>query len=95
MPASEAKSNFNYLMLTRLATSSGLFHWNMHFRRATGFNILRNGLHLDRCLVAAAGGWKYSDVIAKHYHEMTPLELAIDVRLAFLKLQFMGWTLPA
>ncbi len=96
LPASEAKSLImKHMALAGVSFSTDLFSWNMHFGRATGFNLLHNVLHLDRHLVAAAGGWKYSDVIAKHYHEATPLELAVDVRLAFLKLRFLGWTLPA
>ena len=66
----------------------------MHFGRAVGFNLLRNDVHLDRALAAAAGGWKPKDVVEKHYHIHSPLALAVDIRLELMRVApLMGWSL--
>lgn len=83
-----------HLHLAGVAADPKLFDFNMHFGRAVGFNLLRNDIHLDRTLAAAAGGWKHKDVVEKHYHKHSPLALAVDIRLDLLKLApLMNWTL--
>jgi hypothetical protein len=77
-----------------VAADPKLFDFNMHFGRAVGFNLLRNDIHLDRTLAAAAGGWKHKDVVEKHYHIHSPLALAVDIRLELMRVApLMGWSL--
>jgi len=83
-----------HLHLAGVVVDPKLFDFNMHFGRAVGFNLLRNDVHLDRGLAAAAGGWKHKDVVEKHYHIHSPLALAVDIRLELMRVApLMGWSL--
>jgi hypothetical protein len=83
-----------YLSLAGVVHDPEIFAFTMHFGRAAGFNLLHNTLMLERTLCAAAGGWRHGDVIDKHYHVRSPLELAVNFRLAFLRLaSLLPWKL--
>ena len=84
-----------YLRLAGVIPKDSLFHFTMHFGRAAGFNLLHNTMMLDRDLCAAAGGWVHQDIIGKHYHKSSPLELAVRIRLDLLsKASQLKWSLP-
>ena len=87
-------------LLVRHLTASGVkeahkaFQFNMHFGRAAGFNMYCNTMHLEKELVAAMGGWKQYDVIDKHYHKKSPLELVSRVFYEqACRKDILGWTL--
>jgi hypothetical protein len=83
-----------YLRLAGMAEHTAAFSFSLHFGRGAGFNLLHNSLYVERALCAAAGGWRHGDVIDKHYHTRSPLELAVNLRLAFVRLApLLKWKL--
>jgi hypothetical protein len=84
-----------YLRLAGVPHDAEVFSFSLHFGRAAGFNLLHNTLMVERQLCAAAGGWRHGDVIDKHYHTPSPLELAVRIRLEFVRLAaLLHWKLP-
>ncbi len=83
-----------YLNLAGVAHDPKMFSFSMHFGRAAGFNMLHNTLMVERNLCAAAGGWRHGDVLDKHYHVRSPLELAVNIRMAFTRTaELLRWKL--
>ena len=76
-------------MITKYLAAAGVQSvvdpFSLHFGRAAGFNLLHNTLMLDKPLCAAAGGWRTHDVIDKHYHKQSPLELAVRIHYDLLR----------